>query len=119
MDVVNYLIFQIEAGRYEGPDLHYVMIDEVQDLTYATIKLVTLVTKFNNFFSGDTAQCITKGVNFRFVDLMNSVFGENSERKPTLRQLTTNFRSQDSILQAAHAVVEVIEQLFPETIDRL
>jgi superfamily I DNA/RNA helicase len=94
------------------------MIDEVQDLTYATIKLITLLTKFNNFFSGDTAQCITKGVNFRFVDLMNTIFTKD-EQKPTLRQLTTNFRSQDSILQAAHAVVEVIEQLFPETIDKL
>ena len=118
MDIVNYLIFHIESGRYEGPTLHYVMVDEVQDLTYATIKLLALVTRFNCFFSGDTAQCITKGVSFRFSDMIDTVF-RGSDKKPTLKQLTTNFRSHNNILQVAHSVVEVIEDMFPNSIDCL
>ena len=41
-------------------------IDEVQDLTPATIYLLTKMTKKNNFYCGDTAQAISKGVSFKF-----------------------------------------------------
>lgn len=45
------------------------LVDEVQDLTPATIKLLLKVTEQNIYFAGDTAQTIAKGVGFRFCDL--------------------------------------------------
>lgn len=69
MDVVNYITFQIRLHGYEGPPIHYLMIDEVQDLPHATLFLLMKVTEHGVFFSGDTAQTIAKGVGFRFGDL--------------------------------------------------
>ena len=45
------------------------LVDEVQDLTPATIKLLLKVTEQNVYLAGDTAQTIAKGVGFRFCDL--------------------------------------------------
>lgn len=44
-------------------------IDEVQDLTYSTIFLISKMVLNNIFYCGDSAQAITKGVTFRFEDL--------------------------------------------------
>lgn len=69
MDVVNHISAQIRLRGYTGPSIHYLMIDEVQDLTNATIFLLSKITEQGIFFSGDTAQTIAKGVGFRFADL--------------------------------------------------
>ncbi len=69
MDVVNYILSQIRSGRYNGPPIHYMMIDEVQDLPHATLYLLMKVTEQGIFLSGDTAQTIAQGVGFRFCDL--------------------------------------------------
>lgn len=96
----------------------------MQDLPHATLYLLTKVAEQGVFFSGDTAQTIAKGVGFRFCDL-KSMFGSrnfDSElklTKPTVMQLTVNFRSHNNILQLANSVISIIEILFPATIDRL
>ena len=56
------------------------MIDEVQDLPHATIVLLSKVTEQGLFFSGDTAQTISKGVGLRFCDL-SAVFNQNLPMK--------------------------------------
>ena len=53
--------------------VHFLMVDEVQDLTQNVISLFMMLAEKNVFFSGDTAQTIAKGVGFRFFDL-KSVF---------------------------------------------
>jgi hypothetical protein len=53
--------------------VHFLMVDEVQDLTQNVISLFMMLAEKNVFFSGDTAQTIAKGVGFRFYDL-KSVF---------------------------------------------
>ena len=70
------------------------MVDEVQDLTHATLALLTRVTEQGVFFSGDTAQTIAKGVGFRFCDL-SKIFSASknandgpSFNTPTVKQLT-------------------------------
>ena len=49
--------------------MHFLMVDEVQDLTQNLISLLMTMAEKNIFFTGDTAQTIAKGVGFRFYDL--------------------------------------------------
>lgn len=108
---------------YTGPEIHYVMIDEVQDLPHAIIYLLSKTVKYGAFYSGDTAQTIAKGVGFRFSDL-EGLFKKNFDKntplnKPIVKQLTVNFRSHNNILQLANSIVSSLEILFPKTIDKL
>lgn len=101
-----------------GVPIHYIMVDEVQDLTSATLTLLLKVAKQKLFFSGDTAQTIAKVFGFRFCDLRN-LFSESEIDPPIVRQLTTNFRSHNQILELANTVVALLESLFPHTIDKM
>jgi superfamily I DNA and RNA helicase len=66
MDVVNHILQELMLNRYADACLDYMFIDEVQDLTPATIYLLTKMTKKNVLYCGDTAQAISKGVAFKF-----------------------------------------------------
>ncbi len=92
MDVVNHILLEIHFDGYYGAPIHFLMIDEVQDLSHATISLLMKVTEQGVFFAGDTAQTIAKGVSVRFSDLSTLFtqfdFGELTMRKPTVHQLT-------------------------------
>lgn len=120
MDLVNYVLGQLRFKKYREISLHYLQIDEIQDLPKAVIMLLCQVVEQGIFFSGDTAQTISKGVNFRFSDIREMFKGgELHLEQPTLMQLTVNFRSHNSILQLANSLVSALEQFFPKTIDRL
>lgn len=124
MDAVGYILNYIRFRGYEGPELHYLMIDEVQDLPHSIVYLLSKTVKYGVFYSGDTAQTIAKGVGFRFCDLKNLFDSRQFDMslklsKPIVKQLTVNFRSHNNILQLANSVVSSIEILFPKTIDRL
>jgi len=124
MDTVNYILNRIRFAGYEGPQIHYVMIDEVQDLPHAIVYLLSKVASCGVFYSGDTAQTIAKGVGFRFCDLKtlfnSNVFDSSLTLKaPVIKHLTVNFRSHNNILQLANSIVSSIEILFPKTIDRM
>jgi superfamily I DNA/RNA helicase len=54
--------------------MNYFFIDEIQDLTPATIYLLSLLATDGLFYCGDTAQAITKGVSFRFADIKSMFF---------------------------------------------
>lgn len=118
MDAVNYILNIIRFRGYEGPEIHYVMIDEVQDLPHAIVYLLSKTATYGVFYSGDTAQTIAKGVGFRFCDL-NALFANLQLKKPIIKHLSVNFRSHNNILQLANSVVSSLEILFPKTIDRL
>jgi superfamily I DNA/RNA helicase len=66
MDVVNHNLRSIELYGSCEPKINYMFVDEVQDLTSATIFLISKMVIKNIFYCGDTAQAITKGVSFRF-----------------------------------------------------
>mmetsp|Transcript_28153 Transcript_28153/g.27860 ORF Transcript_28153/g.27860 Transcript_28153/m.27860 type:complete len:410 (+) Transcript_28153:265-1494(+) len=117
-DVVNYVLNQVNNQNYYGCPMHYMMVDEVQDLTPATLALLLEVTQQKLFFSGDTAQTIAKGVGFRFCDL-SSLFKTSRLEVPAVRQLTMNFRSHNQILELANSIVALLEALFPYSIDRM
>lgn len=115
MDSVNYILNYIRFKGYNGPDIHYVMIDEVQDLPHSIIYLLSKIAKYGVFYSGDTAQTIAKGIGFRFCDLKNLFDPKRFDQtlalqlqKPIVKQLTVNFRSHNNILQLANSVVSSI-----------
>jgi superfamily I DNA/RNA helicase len=124
MDAVNYILNTIRFRGYFGPEIHYLMIDEVQDLPHAIIYLLSKTALHGVFYSGDTAQTIAKGVGFRFCDLkglfdpVNMNYSLNL-KKPIVKHLTVNFRSHNNILQLANSIVSSLEILFPKTIDKL
>jgi len=95
--------------------MDYLMIDEVQDLTPATLELLIRLTRNKVFFAGDTAQTIAKGVGARFSDLQDLF----KQLNINVIQLTTNYRSHGKILALANSVVNIIETLFPFSIDKL
>jgi superfamily I DNA and RNA helicase len=66
MDVVNYINIQLVNNNYFGPPIHYLMIDEVQDLPHSILFLFSNIASKGVFYCGDTAQTIAKGVAFRF-----------------------------------------------------
>ena len=76
------------------------------------------------FYSGDTAQTITKGITFKFADIkklfdFRTLAKPIQKEKPDMFQLIKGFRSQNSILKLANTVIQIIENLFPDTIDIL
>lgn len=71
-DLVNDLHRRFKEERYKGDEFHFVYIDEVQDLTMSQIALFKYI--YRNIeegfvFSGDTAQTIARGIDFRFQDI--------------------------------------------------
>ena len=55
MDVVNHIIKQTRDGFKQSQMIHFLMVDEVQDLTPNILWLFTNITDRNIFFCGDTA----------------------------------------------------------------
>ncbi|CAD8167125.1 unnamed protein product [Paramecium pentaurelia] len=124
MDVVNHILVQLVYGKCNLIPIHYLMIDECQDLPHAVLLLLCKITEQGLFFSGDTAQNIAKGVGFRFQDLKSlfkkpeiSYNAKSNDLK--IHQLTINFRSHNNILQLANSLVSLLEIFFPNTIDKL
>ena len=77
------------------------------------------------FLCGDTAQCIARGVGFRFCELRSlfhtidkHVAGVNVP-VPVLHTLRHNYRSHNGILQMASSVVRLLYEWFNNGIDRL
>lgn len=54
-DIVNYILNEIKYFRYKGQTIHFLFIDEVQDLNRATLLLLTKLTELTVFMAGDTA----------------------------------------------------------------
>ncbi|PNX55837.1 lupus brain antigen-like protein, partial [Trifolium pratense] len=66
-DIVADLHLRLRTTRYEGDELHFVYIDEVQDLTMSQIALFKYVCpniEEGFVFCGDTAQTIARGIDF-------------------------------------------------------
>ena len=94
-----------------------IYIDEVQDFTLAELSLYLKLCNSTegNFFTGDTAQSIIRGVSFRFTDL--EVYLRSQGLTCSLEHLTENYRSTYEILQLASSVIHVLKLLFPDSFD--
>ncbi|PON39575.1 ATP-dependent DNA helicase PcrA [Parasponia andersonii] len=135
-DFVNDLHFRLKHERYEADEMDFVYIDEVQDLTMSQLTLFKHIcgnVKEGFVFSGDTAQTIARGIDFRFQDIRHLFYKkfvlepestEHGERKEKglisdIFHLSQNFRTHAGILKLSQSIIELIYHFFPLSIDPL
>ncbi|KAH7839999.1 hypothetical protein Vadar_011160 [Vaccinium darrowii] len=135
-DLVNDLHFRLRNGRFEGDQMDFVYIDEVQDLTMRQIELFKYICRHIDegfVFAGDTAQTIARGIDFRFEDIRNLFYrkfvlesrGDGlAERKDKgllskVRNLKQNFRTHDGVLKLAQSVIALLYRFFSHSVDIL
>ncbi|XP_046368823.1 TPR and ankyrin repeat-containing protein 1-like [Haliotis rufescens] len=110
--------------------VHQIYVDETQDFTEAELFLLLSIMRNPNgmFLTGDTAQGITKGVSFRFCDLKSlfhhaKVSGlfetQYTITVPCVQKLTHNYRSHNGVLSLTSAILDVMEEFFPESFDKV
>ncbi|MCL7047449.1 hypothetical protein MKW94_024532 [Papaver nudicaule] len=137
-DFVIDLYCRLKTGCYEGEEMDFVYIDEVQDLTMRQIGLFKYICR--NFvegfvFSGDTAQTIAGGVDFRFQDARSLFYNEfimdsgsdgmgnaknmDQSRISDICHLNQNFRTHAGVLNLSQSVIELLYIFFPHHIDNL
>ena len=81
MDLVNHLLTEIEDQNLRHKfSINSLFIDEVQDLPPATLYLLSKLVENGVFYSGDSAQTISKGVKFRFSDIP-TIFSDKSQKQ--------------------------------------
>lgn len=129
-DFVNDIHRRLEREKYKGDEINFVYIDEVQDLAMSQIALFKHIcsnVEEGFVFSGDTAQTIARGIDFRFQDIrhlfykmfvMESRSKKYDERKgkrqiSDIFHLTQNFRSHDGILKLLQSIVELLYHFSP------
>uniref|UniRef100_A0A803KZ70 UvrD-like helicase ATP-binding domain-containing protein n=2 Tax=Chenopodium quinoa TaxID=63459 RepID=A0A803KZ70_CHEQI len=135
-DFVNDLHRRLKCERYVGDIVDFVYIDEVQDLTMRQIALFKYVCRNVDegfIFSGDTAQTIARGIDFRFQDVRCLFYKEfltrerndgasGSQMRGHISQifhLSQNFRTHAGILKLGQSVINLIYHFFPHSIDIL
>ncbi|MCD7457192.1 hypothetical protein HAX54_034455, partial [Datura stramonium] len=133
-DLVNDLHLRLRCHHLDGDKMDFVYIDEVQDLTMRQLALFKYICRNVDegfVFSGDTAQTIARGVDFRFADVrslfyteffMGSKVGARREDKGRMScvfQLLQNFRTHTGVLKLAQSVINLLSHYFPQSVDVL
>ncbi|XP_065638400.1 uncharacterized protein LOC111989218 [Quercus suber] len=135
-DLVIDLHRRLRVERYEGDEMDFVYVDEVQDLTLSQIALFKYICKNVEegfVFSGDTAQTIAKGIDFRFQDIRSLFYnkfvleskssGQDGKKEKgiisEIFHLSQNFRTHDGVLKLSQSVIEPIYHYFPLSTDVL
>ncbi|XP_057960849.1 uncharacterized protein LOC131152911 [Malania oleifera] len=135
-DIVNDLHRRLMDKGYEGDEMDFVYVDEVQDLTIRQIALFKYICRNVDegfVFSGDTAQTIAKGIDFRFEDIRHLFFKEfvsrfrsektnERSKKGQLSDifcLSQNFRTHAGVLKLAQSIIDLLYYFFPLSIDVL
>nr|XP_027119396.1 uncharacterized protein LOC113736561 isoform X2 [Coffea arabica] len=135
-DFVIDLHLRLKCKSLDGDKMDFVYIDEVQDLAMSQIALFKYICKNVDegfVFSGDTAQTIARGTDFRFEDIRSLFYNEfimksksdkYVERKEKGRisevfNLHQNFRTHAGVLKLAQSVTDLLYQFFPQSVDIL
>ncbi|KAJ3410746.1 recombinase rad51 [Chytridiales sp. JEL 0842] len=121
MDRINIVNRAMRVKKYEGPPIHEIYVDEVQDLTMAQLMPLVQICAdpaHGLMFAGDTAQTIARGSAFRFQDL-GSMIHRILESRGGIDFAEKFHRSHDGILRLAASVLDLIYSYFPNTIDSL
>ncbi|KAL9962912.1 hypothetical protein ACROYT_G032063 [Oculina patagonica] len=130
-DLVFHLYHRLRQCRVPNWSIHNLYVDETQDFTQAELVLLMRCCRDPNgiFLTGDTAQSIMQGISFRFEDLRSLFFYLNENYKaigvqaevvvPQIKQLVYNYRSHSGILNLASSVVSILQEYFPESVDKL
>ncbi|KAL0950587.1 hypothetical protein HGRIS_007379 [Hohenbuehelia grisea] len=129
-DRTQAILLSLRHSDVPGRKVDYLYVDEVQDnLLIDTLLLRSICSNPEGlFWAGDTAQTISIGSSFRFNELKAFIFSVERKRlkrripdhdAPKVFQLAVNYRSHGGIVNCAHSVVQLIENFWPNTIDRL
>ena len=135
-DIVTDLHRRLRIKKYEGDEMHFVYIDEVQDLTMSQIALFKYVcqnVEEGFVFCGDTAQTIARGIDFRFQDIKSLFYnkfllesrrstynhGKEKEKISDIFLLKQNFRTHAGVLKLSQSTIELLFRFFPHSIDVL
>ncbi|KAJ6519176.1 hypothetical protein C8R45DRAFT_1204389 [Mycena sanguinolenta] len=131
-DRTHAIIHYLDQRGIPGKKMDYLYIDETQDnLLIDTLLLRSICHNPNGlFWAGDTAQTISVGSSFRFNELKAFIYRVEQRRletrksselyqQPVTFQLTVNYRSHAGIVNCAHTVIEIIQLLWPYSIDVL
>ncbi|XP_057781571.1 uncharacterized protein LOC130999895 [Salvia miltiorrhiza] len=135
-DFVSDIHLRFNEEYFPGDKMDFVYIDEVQDLTMRQISLFKYICDNVDegfMFSGDTAQTIARGIDFRFEDIRSLFYTEfvmrsrnpdfaGNEDKGLISDmfnLSYNFRTHTGVLRLAQSVVDLIGYFFPHSIDKL
>ncbi|KAK2965395.1 hypothetical protein RJ640_001472, partial [Escallonia rubra] len=135
-DLVIDLHRRLKDKSYEGEEMDFVYIDEVQDLAMGQISLFKYICRNVDegfVFCGDTAQTIAKGIDFRFEDIrrlfyeefvLRSRIGLTHRRKDKglisdIFHLSQNFRTHAGVLKLASSVINLLYYFFPFAVDVL
>lgn len=135
-DLVNDLHLRLKFQYLDGDKIDFVYIDEVQDLTMRQIALFKYICRNVDegfVFSGDTAQTIARGIDFRFEDIRNLFYNDfvmeskgdevvgrrDKGHLSRVFQLIQNFRTHAGVLKLAQSVIELLCHYFPQSVDFL
>ncbi|KAI7758200.1 hypothetical protein M8C21_027665 [Ambrosia artemisiifolia] len=131
-DLVIDLHHRLKHVRYEGDQMDFVYIDEVQDLSMRQISLFKYICQNVDegfIFAGDTAQTIARGIDFRFQDIRSLFYKEflasrraGKQEKGIVSeifQLKQNFRTHAGVLDLAQSVIDILYCYFSHSIDIL
>ncbi|KAK7399848.1 hypothetical protein VNO78_11042 [Psophocarpus tetragonolobus] len=135
-DIVIDLHGRLKTNKYNGDGIHFVYIDEVQDLTMNQISLFKYVcqnVEEGFVFCGDTAQTIARGIDFRFQDIKSLFYKkfvleskENTYNQGKVKGkisetflLNQNFRTHVGVLKLSQSTIELLFRFFPHSIDVL
>ncbi|PHT64507.1 hypothetical protein T459_31661 [Capsicum annuum] len=133
-DLVNDLHLRLKRHPLGGDKMDFVYIDEVQDLTMRQLSLFKYICRNVDegfVFSGDTAQTIARGIDFRFQDIRSLFYTEfvmDSKRIASRNdkghlsgvfQLRQNFRTHSGVLKFAQSVINLLSHFFPRSVDVL
>nr|GEW37032.1 UvrD-like helicase, ATP-binding domain, P-loop containing nucleoside triphosphate hydrolase [Tanacetum cinerariifolium] len=131
-DFVNDIHRRLKIGDYEGDQMDFVYIDEVQDLSMRQISLFKYICQnvVEGFiFAGDTAQTIARGIDFRFQDIRSLFYKEFLSTRTSgkqekglvseIFQLKQNFRTHAGVLDLAQSVIDILYCYFVHSMDIL
>lgn len=120
-----------------GPIMfHYIMIDEIQDISLNSLDLVNNFCSIRYVLCGDNAQNIDRGLSIGFNNISKFLEEKLSTRKRYINyslfkkvvseltsihsdMLTVNYRSTNQILEFGNLMISLLETWFREEIDVL
>ncbi|CAD8202580.1 unnamed protein product [Paramecium octaurelia] len=122
LDVVNHINYELQYGNDVIENVHYLILDELQDIPNAVFILLNQIADFGLICCGDNAQNIQKGTGQQFVEFRNLLNDSNLKKNYRNNEICTfklprNFRFHDQILQLTNSIIRMIELLFPYKID--
>ncbi|KAH7339885.1 hypothetical protein B0J17DRAFT_657189 [Rhizoctonia solani] len=120
-----------QKESHQSPDevhkrqLHCLYVDEVQDNLMTDIRMLRRLCGSidNTYWGGDTAQTIAYDTSAHASDDTSTHTSDcqqcSSSSPPSKFELTINYRSHEGIVRCAASIVDVLYNLFPESLDRL